>query len=259
MTTLDYLMDVVAGLRARLDLAPAFRWAVVVGIDPLRVQLDGDTGPLSADPINLAGALTAGQRVYTMSVNRRLHILGLVSKAQTPPASPRGGPKPLVHEDQMPPAGSSVPAGTIVAYAGVSLPPGWLLCDGASYRRAHYPALAAALGATGAGAEFMVPDLRDRFLMGASAARPTAQMGGEETHALTVEEMPPHAHRAVGSGAWQGGAGIGPSNAGSGSGWTTVSAPGAGQLGYLEAAATGGGQPHNNLPPYYAVDYIIKA
>lgn len=188
MTTLDYLMNVVAGLRARLDLAPVFRWAVVVGIDPLRVQLDGDTGPLSADPINLAGALTAGQRVYTMSVNRRLHILGLVSKAQTP----RGGPKPLVHEDQMPPAGSSVPAGTIVAYAGVSLPPGWLLCDGASYRRAHYPALAAALGATGAGAEFMVPDLRGRFLMGASAA-------------------------------------------------------------------TGGGQPHNDLPPYYAVDYIIKA
>jgi len=40
MTTLDYLMNVVAGLRSRLDLAPVFRWAVVVGTDPLRVQLD---------------------------------------------------------------------------------------------------------------------------------------------------------------------------------------------------------------------------
>ena len=80
---LDYLMNVVAGLRDRLDAMPLFRWATVVGTKPLRVQLDGDPTPLSADPVNLAGDLLVGQRVYTMSVDRRLHILGAVSEGST--------------------------------------------------------------------------------------------------------------------------------------------------------------------------------
>lgn len=80
---LDYLMSVVAGLRDRLDAMPLFRWATVVGTQPLRVQLDGDATPLAADPVNLAGALLVGQRVWTVSVNRRLHILGAVSEGPT--------------------------------------------------------------------------------------------------------------------------------------------------------------------------------
>lgn len=83
MTTLDYLMSVVAGLRARVEGMPLFRWATVVGTKPLRVQLDGDPTPLSVDPVNLAGDLLVGQRVYTMSVDRRLHILGAVSEGST--------------------------------------------------------------------------------------------------------------------------------------------------------------------------------
>ena len=81
---LDYLMNVVAGLRDRLDAMPLFRWATVVSTQPLRVQLDGDATPLAADPVNLAGVLLVGQRVYTMSVDRRLHILGAVSQEPTP-------------------------------------------------------------------------------------------------------------------------------------------------------------------------------
>lgn len=135
---LDYLMNVVAGLRDRLDAMPLFRWATVVGTSPLRVHLDGDPTPLSADPVNLAGALSAGQRVYTMSVDRRLYILG----------APGGD------------ASSSVPVAAIMAHAGVNVPEEWLPCDGTTYRKADYPALAAALGATGAGSEFTVPDLR---------------------------------------------------------------------------------------------------
>lgn len=103
---LEYLMQVVAGLRDRLDGMPLFRWATVVGTDPLRVQLDGDATPLSADPVNLAGALSVGQRVYTMSVERRLYLLGA------------------------PGVVSSVPVGTIVAHAGVVVPDEWLPCDG---------------------------------------------------------------------------------------------------------------------------------
>lgn len=136
---LDYLMNVVAGLRDRLDAIPLFRWATVVGTSPLRVQLDGDTTPLSADPVNLSGDRVQGERVWTVSVNRRLYILG------APDAT---SPKP------------PVPVGTITAYAGVNIPEGWLPCDGTAYRNGDYPALAAALGAKGAGSEFTVPDLR---------------------------------------------------------------------------------------------------
>ena len=142
---LDYLMSVVAGLRDRLDAMPLFRWATVVGTKPLRVQLDGDTTPLSADPVNLAGDRVRGERVWTVSVDRRLYILGApdVTHASTP-----------TH------ASSFVPVGTIVAHAGVAIPEDWLPCDGTTYRVGDYPALAAALGVTGAGSEFTVPDLR---------------------------------------------------------------------------------------------------
>ena len=246
---LDYLMGVVAGLRDRLDAMPLFRWATVVGTRPLRVFLDGDTSPLSADPVNLAGNLVQGKRVWTMSVDRRLYILG------APGAS---APSPTPNPPAVAGQPSPVPAGTIVAFAGVNVPDEWLVCDGTAYRKADYPALAAVLGATGTGGEFMVPDLRGRFLMGASDAHPRAQTGGEEAHALTEEEMPSHTHQLVGPGPWRDGAGIWSSNVGAGSGWTTVSSYQEGALGRVEAVSAGGGKAHNNLPPFYTVAYIIK-
>ena len=240
--TLDYIMDVVAGLRSRLDLMPVFRWAAVVGTNPLRVQMDGDATPLSADPTNFAGDLKPGGRVWTVSVNRRLYLLGTARDAQTGDG------------------GSTAPVGTVVAYAGVTAPAGWLLCDGATYQRSQYPALAAVLGVTAA--SFTVPDLRGRFLMGTSASHPRAQTGGEETLTLTEAEMPAHAHPVIGRGLpgkWENGVGIFATNLGAGSGWTSVSSYDAKAPGWLEAKSKGGGKPHNNLPPYYSISYIIKA
>lgn len=240
--TLDYVMDVVAGLRSRLDLMPVFRWAVVIGTDPLRVQMDGDATPLSADPINFAGDLKPASRVWTVSVNRRLYLLGTARDTQTGDG------------------GNAAPVGTVVAYAGATAPAGWLRCDGTSYKKSLYPALAAVLGATGE--SFSVPDLRGRFLMGASASHPRAQTGGEETHTLTEAEMPAHAHPVIGRGLpgkWENGVGIFATNLGAGSGWASVSSYDAKAPGWLEAKSKGGGRPHNNLPPFYSIGYIIKA
>lgn len=242
MTDLGYIMGVVAGLRSRLDLMPVFRWAAVVGTSPLRVQMDGDATPISADPINLAGDLKPGGRVWTVSVNRRLYLLGTARDAQTGDG------------------GSIAPVGTVVAYAGVTAPAGWLLCDGTSYKKSLYPALAAVLGATGE--SFSVPDLRGRFLMGTSASHPRAQTGGEEAHTLSEAEMPAHAHPVIGRGLpgkWESGVGIFSTNLGAGSGWTSVSSYDAKAPGWLEAKVKGGGKPHNNLPPFYSIGYIIKA
>jgi len=66
-----------------------------------------------------------------------------------------------------------VPPGTILSYAGITAPPGFLMCNGDSYAKLSYPALAAVLynGASGAAyggssTQFNVPDLRGRFLRG---------------------------------------------------------------------------------------------
>lgn len=242
MTSLGYLIDVLAGMRQRLDMLPAFRWATVTSTDPLRIQLDGDTSPLAADPTNFAGDLKPASRVWTVSVNRRLYLLGAARDAQTGDG------------------GSTAPVGTVVAYAGATAPAGWLMCDGTSYKKSLYPALAAVLGATGE--SFSVPDLRGRFLMGASASHPRAQTGGEEAHTLTEAEMPAHAHPVIGRGLpgkWENGVGIFATNLGAGSGWTSVSSYDSKAPGWLEAKSRGGGKPHNNLPPFYSIGYIIKA
>lgn len=79
---------------------------------------------------------------------------------------------------------SLVPVGTIIAYAGSSTPTGWLLCNGASFSGAVYPALAAALGGATS-----VPNLTDRFLKGSTTVGTT---GGSKT--ITVANLPSHNH-----------------------------------------------------------------
>ena len=65
-----------------------------------------------------------------------------------------------------------MPAGTIVSYAGASVPTGWLLCNGANVSRTTYANLFRAVGAKwGAGdgsTTFALPDSDGRVLQGAT-------------------------------------------------------------------------------------------
>ena len=66
---------------------------------------------------------------------------------------------------------SSLPVGSVTAYAGRFTPPGWLLCDGSSVSRTDYPELFLAIGTTyGSGdgrSTFNLPMLTDnRFIEG---------------------------------------------------------------------------------------------
>ena len=65
---------------------------------------------------------------------------------------------------------SGGPPGAIVAYAGPTPPPGWLLADGSDVSRLQYAALFEAIGTTyGAGngsTTFNLPDLRGRLAVG---------------------------------------------------------------------------------------------
>jgi phage-related tail fiber protein len=65
---------------------------------------------------------------------------------------------------------STVPPGSVAAFAGEGTPDGWLRCDGAVVSRTVYSALFAAIGVAHGGGNgtttFNLPDYRGRFLRG---------------------------------------------------------------------------------------------
>ncbi|MHA1540012.1 MAG: hypothetical protein ACTSXQ_06025 [Alphaproteobacteria bacterium] len=170
------------------------------------------------------------------------------------------------------------PVGVVFPYAGKATPTGFLILNGAT------------IGAFGAGADFMgdpykalyvflwnsivdlpiegergasagedwdawkkitLPDGRGRSILGAGqgtdlTARNIGSTGGTEKHQLTVEEMPKHRHYMGTILSDAGSSNDGPNGASDGSypdRWTEYE---------------GADVPHNNMPPWLALTWIIK-
>lgn len=93
--------------------------------------------------------------------------------------------------------------------------------------------------------------LEDVFLLAAGAKHAAGSTGGEESHILTEDEIAPHKHAMA----------YGPESSASSTGFAygiaagsaTNSAGGRGYASNLGTFSAGGGQPHNNMPPYLAV------
>lgn len=141
-----------------------------------------------------------------------------------------------------------IPTGTIFAYGGSSAPTDWLLCNGAAIDRTTYADLFAIIGTSyGVGdgsTTFNVPDLLGRTIVGAGSGsglttRARGDEGGEETHQLTIAEMPAHTHSAHGTSA----------------GSSHTSSTGANNT---VTGSTGGDGAHENMPPFGVATYIIK-
>lgn len=124
-------------------------------------------------------------------------------------------------------SGDSIPAGCIVIWSGAAdnVPSGWALCDGQNGR----------------------PDLRDRFVLGAGTSYKVGNIGGEATHALTINEIPSHSHSYNSYGAVAVNTG------------TNVAVLKSDVSTYPNTTGSAGSsRTHNNMPPYYTLCYIIK-
>jgi microcystin-dependent protein len=142
--------------------------------------------------------------------------------------------------------------GVIKQFAGVTAPNGYFICDGSAKSRSTYASLFSVVGTIygiGDGSTtFNIPDLRTKVPVGYSSGDPNfgalGDTGGEVSHTLTVNELPPHNH---------------PINAAlsdfTGGGVTEIfqsSGPN------VNTGNTGGGAAHNNLQPFLTVNHIIK-
>lgn len=168
----------------------------------------------------------------------------------------------------------TLPIGSTVEWYSETIPENWLLCNGQAISRTEYAELFAFLGTEfgdGDGSTtFNLPDKREKFSLGKGDKEPYNQLGntgGEEQHTLTLSEIPSHGHSS---------AVVNPNSAGFTAedvGYTyttsnngvviplsnTISRNTKGFISSTMENPQGGGEPHNNMPPYIVVNYIIKA
>lgn len=85
--------------------------------------------------------------------------------------------------------------GMVAMWGTITVPSGWILCNGQSLSTTTYADLFAVVGYTfgGAGASFNVPDVRDRSVVGSQSTYATASTGGG-TFTLTEANVPAHTH-----------------------------------------------------------------
>lgn len=196
---------------------------------------------------------------------------------------------------------SAPPIASVIMWAGASadVPDGYLLCNGASILRASYPDLFTLLGTTfgsADGTHFTLPDLRDKFVIGAGGSYSRGASGGNATanieHSHTI---PSHAHTLSNHSHDQGdliaqidfdSGGLYYNNIASSASWTAdvrntysqgegavsssrsqavdvtgnVGSGGSGNTGnYSGVSGNGGSTSLSILPPYLGLYYIIKA
>jgi hypothetical protein len=117
------------------------------------------------------------------------------------------------------------PSGMIIMWSGPNIPSGWKICSGSNG----------------------TPDLRDRFIVAAGHSYNVGATGGSAFVTLSLNEIPPHSHtirtpleasdvdRGFGNSLWS-----------------------VDNVRVQTSSSAGGGAPHENRPPYYALYFIMK-
>lgn len=148
----------------------------------------------------------------------------------------------------------------------MTVPEGWLLCNGDSILKNIYLNLYNAIGYTygGSGNNFNVPDIRGRVSVGTGtgaglSSRSLGNTGGAETHQLSVGEMPSHSHTSNATG---GSVGLitstGNNTASTGLDNTSGEPDLFATLPGLTINSAGSSNAHNNMQPFIVLNYLIK-
>lgn len=172
----------------------------------------------------------------TLYSNNTEHLTSLSNEAVQNLASAYNSGSLSVSNLQVTQSFNLLPNGIIVAwYYGTPPPTGWVVCDGTNG----------------------TPDLRSRFIVGSGQGagltnRVIGSYGGEENHQLTINELPSHNHQYPGDDQLQQWVDSTVSN-------INYDASSSGGNGHIYTTGkTGGNQPHNNMPPWYALMFIMK-
>ncbi len=149
--------------------------------------------------------------------------------------------------------------GEIQLFAFQFAPRGWAQCNGQLLPIMQNQALFSLLGTMYGGdgrTTFALPDLRGRVPLHVDAAYSQGQRGGEETHTLTVVELPAHTHTPLASSAAL--SSPSPANAAwADMGTASYAASPNTQMAANAIAPAGGSQPHENRSPFLTVGFCI--
>jgi microcystin-dependent protein len=148
--------------------------------------------------------------------------------------------------------------GEIRMFCGNFAPLDWALCNGQLLPIANYDALFNLIGTTYGGDgvnTFALPNLQSRVPIHQGGNYVMGQAAGEEAHTLITSELPAHTHTVA---ALTAANALKPAGAVYGGNSTAIyaTASSATMNGGM-VAANPGGQPHNNMMPYLAVNFII--
>ena len=193
----------------------------------LKNQQDGSSG----DPFTVAGTLVSSGTVDITGAFRLDGTAGASGQVLLSAGS-----------SNTPTWGNAFVAGMIMLWSGssASIPSGWLLCDGSS----------------------STPDLRNRFVVGATSTYAVGATGGSadaivvsHTHTATVTD-PGHNHSAFAN---DGVYGRGEATNLMSTSGTALSTSTATTGITVTNSTTGSSGTNANLPPYYALCYIMKS
>jgi hypothetical protein len=197
----------------------------------LKNQQDGSSG----DPFTVAGTLISSGQV---DITGAFRLDGTAGASGQVLLSAGGSNTPIW--------ANAFPSGGIIIWSGssASIPSGWLLCDGSS----------------------STPDLRNRFVVGATSTYAVGATGGS-TDAIVVSHNhtatstvsdPSHYHNVYANGS---NTSFGRQGTGSGTPDTVAVTTNAytGISVSTSISTSGSSGTNANLPPYYALCYIMKA
>jgi microcystin-dependent protein len=152
--------------------------------------------------------------------------------------------------------------GEIRIFAGNFAPAGWAFCNGALLPISENETLFQLIGTTYGGdgqSTFALPQLQSSVPMHQGPGFTIGQSGGVEQVTLTISQIPIHTHPLLVPGAQANLPNPQGSLLGDGSGqFTPYHAAGTLAMNANSLANAGGSQPHENIQPYLAINFIIS-